>query len=93
MIKHLIMTSSTDKPEVQEKLSFETAFEQLQAAVKKLESGELSLEQSLRQFEEGVKLTRICQEHLSAAEQRVEILMKSGNDGSINLQPFSGSKT
>jgi exodeoxyribonuclease VII small subunit len=93
MIEHPNMTSSSEKPEVLEKPTFEAAFEQLQAAVKKLESGELSLEQSLRQFEEGVRLTRICQEHLSAAEQRVEILMKSGNDSPPNLQPFPGSKS
>jgi exodeoxyribonuclease VII small subunit len=70
--------------------SFETALEQLQQAVKRLESGELNLEQALQQFEEGVKLTRVCQEHLSSAEQRVELLMKSGSEASSpDLQPFT----
>jgi exodeoxyribonuclease VII small subunit len=58
-----------------EKLSFEAAFEKLQGTVKRLESGELNLEASLRDFEEGVRLTRLCQEYLKNAEQRVEVLM------------------
>ena len=69
------------------KPSFEAALEQLQGAVKKLESGELSLDQSLRQFEEGIRLTRFCQEHLATAEQRVEILMKN-SAGNLEAQPF-----
>lgn len=74
-------------------LSFETALEQLQAAVKRLESGELNLEQSLKHFEEGVRLTRTCQEQLSAAEKRVELLMKANADGSVELQPFSPQRS
>ena len=64
--------------------SFEAAMEKLQATVKRMESGELSLEDSLKSFEEGVRLTRLCQERLSAAERRVEILM----NGKPELQPF-----
>jgi exodeoxyribonuclease VII small subunit len=71
------------------KLGFEQALDQLQQTVKKLESGELSLEQSLQSFEEGVKLTRLCQEQLSAAEQRVELLTKASADGAIETQSFS----
>jgi exodeoxyribonuclease VII small subunit len=78
---------------ISEKPNFESALEQLQSAVKKLESGELSLEDSLKQFEEGIKLTRLCQQHLSTAEQRVEILMKSGNSGDVELQPFPGNRS
>ena len=77
----------------QEKPNFETALEQLQSMVKRLESGELSLEQALKCFEDGVRLTRICQEHLSVAEQRVDLLMKSSlanPDSPADLQPFSG---
>lgn len=75
-----------------QKPSFEAALEQLQGIVKKLESGELSLEHALQNFEEGVKLTRLCQQHLTTAEQRVEILTKASNDGEVNLQPFSPSR-
>lgn len=69
--------------------TFESALEQLQQTVKRLESGELSLEDSLKHFEEGVRLTRSCQERLGAAEKRVELLMKANADGSVDLQPFS----
>ncbi|MGZ3699407.1 MAG: exodeoxyribonuclease VII small subunit [Bdellovibrionota bacterium] len=71
------------------KPGFEGALEQLQQTVKRLESGELSLEQALQSFEEGVRLTRVCQEQLAAAEQRVEILLKSGPDGQAVTQPFA----
>lgn len=70
--------------------SFESALDLLQQAVKRLEGGELSLEQALQQFEEGVKLARVCQGHLSTAEQRVEILMKSSAEqSSPELQSFT----
>ncbi|HUP57749.1 MAG TPA: exodeoxyribonuclease VII small subunit [Bdellovibrionota bacterium] len=71
--------------------SFEAALEQLQQTVKRMESGELSLEQALQHFENGVKLTRLCQDRLATAEQRVELLMKSGDsaDGKVELQPFT----
>jgi exodeoxyribonuclease VII small subunit len=68
--------------------TFEVALEQLQATVKKLETGELSLEDALKNFEEGVKLTRLCQQQLAAAEQRVELLMKANADGTAETQPF-----
>lgn len=71
---------------------FEAALEQLQTIVKKLESGELSLEAALQNFEEGVRLTRHCQEHLAKAEQKVEILMKAGADGQVETQPFPTSR-
>lgn len=70
--------------------SFESAIENLQQMVKKLESGELSLEQSLKFFEEGVRLTRVCQEYLRSAEQKVEILMKASSTGP-ELQPFTNT--
>ena len=72
---------------------FESAIEQLQGIVKKLESGELSLEDSLRQFEDGVKLTRICQEYLSSAEQRVEQLIKISAEGQPVTQSFSAQRS
>jgi len=70
------------------KPTFETAIEQLQQTVKRLESGELNLEQALQQFEDGVKLTRVCQEHLTVAEQRVEILMKAQGENA-ETGPFT----
>jgi len=54
--------------------SFETALDELEALVERLESDELSLEDSLALFERGIALTRNCQQALQAAEQKVEIL-------------------
>lgn len=66
-----------DGAKAENAIQFEAALDQLQQTVKRLESGELSLEQSLQFFEEGVRLTRLCQSQLTAAEQRVEILMNA----------------
>jgi exodeoxyribonuclease VII small subunit len=66
---------------------FEAALSRLEDIVKELEGGELPLEQSLKLFEEGIKLSRICNKRLEDAERRVEILRK-GKDGSISAEPF-----
>jgi exodeoxyribonuclease VII small subunit len=55
---------------------FERSLAELEAIVEKLEHGELSLEESLKQFERGVQLTRACQTALKEAEQKVEILLR-----------------
>jgi exodeoxyribonuclease VII small subunit len=57
---------------------FETALEELEALVERLERGDLQLEDALRSFERGVQLTRHCQTALTAAQQKVEILLKEG---------------
>jgi exodeoxyribonuclease VII small subunit len=54
----------------------EKSLEELEALVARLESGDLPLEQALKEFEHGVKLTRQCQSALQQAEQKVEILLK-----------------
>lgn len=54
----------------------EKSLEELEALVAKLEGGDLSLEQALKEFERGVKLTRRCQTALQEAEQKIEILLK-----------------
>jgi exodeoxyribonuclease VII small subunit len=54
----------------------EKSLEELEALVERLESGDLSLEQALAEFERGIKLTRECQTALKDAEQKVEILLK-----------------
>lgn len=57
-----------------DKLDFETAMQQLEVLVTKIETGNLSLEDSLQEFEKGIKLSRTCQAALKDAEQRVKIL-------------------
>ncbi|HSQ78603.1 MAG TPA: exodeoxyribonuclease VII small subunit [Nitrospirota bacterium] len=66
---------------------FETALDRLEKIVKELESGDLPLEQSLKLFEEGIKLSRICNKRLEDAERKVEILMKD-KGGNIKAEPF-----
>jgi exodeoxyribonuclease VII small subunit len=56
-------------------ITFEKSVEQLDAIVERMESGELSLDESLKLFEKGVKLTRECQKTLSDAEAKIEKLM------------------
>jgi exodeoxyribonuclease VII small subunit len=56
--------------------SFETSLEALEQIVRQLESGDLPLEKSLELFEQGVRLSRECQERLSQAERRIEVLLR-----------------
>ena len=57
-------------------IDFEKSLKQLETLVDKLEKGDLSLEDSLKNFEQGVKLTRECQEALQTAEQKISVLSK-----------------
>ncbi|HUH37804.1 MAG TPA: exodeoxyribonuclease VII small subunit [Spongiibacteraceae bacterium] len=57
-------------------LDFEASLAELDALVKAMESGDLSLEQSLAAFEQGVRLTRECQQALASAEQKVQLLLE-----------------
>jgi exodeoxyribonuclease VII small subunit len=65
--------STSDKQSIG---GLEKSLEELEALVMRLESGDLPLEQALKEFERGVKLTRQCQTALQQAEQKVEILLK-----------------
>jgi exodeoxyribonuclease VII small subunit len=62
---------------------FETALAELEALVEKMEQGDLSLDESLKQFERGVQLTRACQLALREAEQKVQILLEKDNQASL----------
>ena len=67
-------------------LGFDAIMTRLREVVTKLESGELSLEQSLAVYEEGVKLARTGQAQLASAEKRVEILVTAA--GGVEAVPF-----
>jgi exodeoxyribonuclease VII small subunit len=69
---------------------FEDALNKLEKIVSKLEDGEIPLEDSLKLFEEGIRLSRLCNQKLEEAEKRVEILMK-GKNGVIKPRPFDPS--
>jgi exodeoxyribonuclease VII small subunit len=66
---------------------FEAAMKRLEEIVRKLETGDLTLDNSLELFEEGIQLSRLCHLKLGQAERRVEILLKSGS-GERQAVPF-----
>ncbi len=66
---------------------FESNLKQLEEIVQKLESGDLTLDQALELFEEGVKISRFCNSKLEEAERKVETLVK-GTDNSLTEVPF-----
>jgi exodeoxyribonuclease VII small subunit len=69
--------------------TFEASLSQLETIVKKLEAGDLPLEESLKLFEKGVALSRECRDRLNEAERRIEILLKDseGNPSVSELDP------
>lgn len=70
------------------KEKFEEALERLEEIVRKMETGDLPLEEALKSYEEGVKLIRLCQSKLDEAERRVELLL--GKEDSLQVKRFSG---
>lgn len=79
----------SENKKVKEKNPFETKIQRLEEIVKKMEAGELALEESLKFFEEGVKLSRECQSELDAAEQKVEILLNAKTGEKENFKSQS----
>jgi len=71
-------------------LDFEKSLTELEQIVERLELGELSLDESLKQFERGIALTRSCQSSLRQAEQKVEILLRThGSADQAEVAPFA----
>ncbi len=66
--------------------TFEASLNELEEIVKQLEEGDLPLEDSLKLFESGVKLSRECRERLVNAERRIEVLLKD-SEGNLSLEP------
>ena len=71
--------------------TFETAMERLEHIVEEMESDQLPLETLLTRYEEGVKLARVCEEKLKAAEQRIEIITRDAA-GEPRLEEFEPEK-
>jgi len=71
-------TTETSTDDELADVAFEAALAELESLVEKMETGELSLEESLAAFERGVKLTRHCQAALKSAELKVKVLTESG---------------
>jgi exodeoxyribonuclease VII small subunit len=71
-----------------EEATYEDALRRLEEIVQRLESGQLGLDESLRLFEEGTRLTKVCQRRLTEAELRIERLMGKGDE--TEEMPSSG---
>jgi exodeoxyribonuclease VII small subunit len=72
--------------------TFEASLEALEQIVRELEQGDLPLEKSLELFEQGIRLSRECQERLSQAERRIEVLLRD-NQGRPVVTSFEASNT
>lgn len=68
-------------------LKFEEALKKLESIVEGLEQGKISLEDSLKKYEEGIKLARFCTEKLEEAEKKIEMLTKDSS-GKLKREPF-----
>jgi len=79
------------KTNEQQTKSFEASLEALEQIVHELEHGDLPLEKSLELFEQGIRLSRQCQERLSQAERRIEVLLRD-NQGRPVVSAFEDAK-
>lgn len=70
------------------KQTFENAMKRLEAIVQDLESGDLTLDEAMKKFHEGVKLSRLCSQRLDETEKRVSVLLKD-EEGKVRAEPFS----
>ena len=68
-------------------LKFEDALKKLEKIVNDLEEGNLTLDESLEKYEEGISLSKMCAKKLESAKKKVELLLKS-EDGSFEVKPF-----
>ena len=73
-------------------LSFEKAMERLEAIVEEMESGKMPLEELLVRYEEGMKLVKVCQDRLSRAEQKIEIITRD-HEGKVAVKNFEAIET
>ncbi len=83
----IVNLTATKKTEPPKKPDFEKSLTRLEEVVRKLESPQLSLDEAMKLFEEGVGLSKECQKQLEEAEGRVEILLKKA-DGKMVAEPF-----
>jgi len=69
------------------KQTFENAMKRLEGIVQKLEAGDLDLDESVKKFQEGIKLSTFCAKKLDETEKKVSLLLKDG-DGVVQERPF-----
>lgn len=83
MEKKKTAKSAHEKPAV---MNFEKALKELEEIAGKLEEGELSLDDSISQFEKGMQLAKFCRQKLDEAERKIEILQKGAGDRAVRKQ-------
>ena len=88
-VKAAAKSDAATEPE----LTFEQSIAQLHAIVAELEDGEISLEDSLARYEQGMKLVASCHQTLTGAEQKIRQLTGFSDDGSAETAPFDGTAT
>jgi exodeoxyribonuclease VII small subunit len=74
------------------KMPFEKAMEQLEKIVQELESSDLSIDDALKKFEEGIKISKYCSDKLDEMEKKITLLMEKAN-GKIEQVPFSNQES
>lgn len=72
-------------------IKFEEAVKKLEKIVDELESGELSLDDALRKYQEGIELSRLCTQRLESAKKKIDLLTK-GKKGELELKPFEAKE-
>jgi exodeoxyribonuclease VII small subunit len=87
MKRKCVNQQAPKKPEAPKRPDFERSLARLEEVVRRLESPQLSLDEAMKLFEEGVELSRECQKQLEEAEGRVEILLKKA-DSKMSAEPF-----
>jgi len=85
------MSPQDQKPPSSSPLGFEQSMERLAKIVEQLERGDLPLEKSMELFEEGVRLSRLAQERLDGAQQRIERLLTVDSQGRARTAPFEST--
>ena len=77
--------------DMNKKMTFEKAMGMLEQIVQELEAGELPLEESLKKFEEGVKLSKLCASRLDETEKKVSLLLRD-RQGNLSEKPFENAE-
>ena len=85
--------ASSSNEQEDNNFNFESSLNELEKLVDALENGDLSLEQSLQDFERGINLTRACQSALTDAQQKVQILLQEDNKSSLEAYSDNESNT
>jgi len=68
--------------------NFEVSLKELESVVKSLESGDIGLDEMLALYEKGIKLTKTCTKLIDSAEQKINILVQSRENGELEAEPF-----